>query len=241
MLYGAQGSGKTRLVGTMPGKGLVIDTVRYEGGTRVLADKIDRIDVLPVYTWHDFSEIYEALKQKQVHYDWIAFDSLTGVQELARQKTVYERTKEEKEAGDTRITTRQEYGKIGLLMGDLSSWFQDVGVHVIFTAQERMREQDGDKIRVPAITPASLTAITPRLDLVIHTFLRYVPDDNGVDQKQFLLRLNAHPYYVTKARAVPEIVLPDVTSDCDLKKVVACLLGKSKEPLTAVNLTEGIF
>jgi len=86
-----------------------------------------------------------------------------------------------------------------------------------------------------------LTAITPRLDLVIHTFLRYVPDDNGVDQKQFLLRLNAHPYYVTKARAVPEIVLPDVTSDCDLKKVVACLLGKSKEPLTAVNLTEGIF
>src|SRR5688572_28801545 len=87
-IYGRGGVGKTTLVGTMPGRGLVLDTPKTEGGTFVLENVADRIDVYPLNDWASIQTAFWFL-QKQAHpYQWVAIDSLTGVTQLAITKVI---------------------------------------------------------------------------------------------------------------------------------------------------------
>src|SRR5437868_4967998 len=57
-LYGRSGAGKTSLLGTLPGKGLVIDVPQMEGGTEVLdtPELAARIDIHDITSWDEVEE-----------------------------------------------------------------------------------------------------------------------------------------------------------------------------------------
>ena len=63
-IYGRGGVGKTTLLSTMPGKGLVIDIPQIEGGTSVLAGLRPKndLDVLPVVNWEGLQEAMSEMR-----------------------------------------------------------------------------------------------------------------------------------------------------------------------------------
>ena len=224
IIYGKTGVGKTTLLGTMPGKGLVIDIPQNEGGAYVLSDKSDRIDVVPVTTWNDFEELYEWLRDRTKHqYSWVAIDSMTAAQGLAKRKATKERTLD----ADPYMTTMQDYGKIGNLMDDLNFKFRMLPVHSIFIAQEASRAGDGGGTAEvePDMTPATAKAVRPPQSLIGRLFIQEV-DVDGKAVYERRLRVGPHPVYVTKCRAVPGREVPAVIKNPNLTQIFGWLLGK---------------
>jgi len=49
----------------MPGKGIVADVPQMEGGTYVLEDQAERIDITTIDKWDDIQRLYWHLKDSQ--------------------------------------------------------------------------------------------------------------------------------------------------------------------------------
>jgi len=230
-IYGRGGVGKTTLLGTMPGRGLVIDVPQVEGGTLVLADKADRIDVLLCTAWKDFRDVYNYLRDEDHGYKWVAIDSITAAQTLAKRKTVNDR---DQVAIDPHTITMQDWGKIGELDATLYYSFSSLPLHVIFTAQEKLKDQDdGTREYQPDISPASLAALQPRQMLIGRLYTREVDSPNGpVIERR--LRVQPHARAIAKVRTLPSRPVPATIKDPDLSRLFGYLLGaKVKAPEAA--------
>jgi phage nucleotide-binding protein len=225
-IYGRGGTGKTTLVGTMPGKGLIIDVPQIEGGTFVLEDKAANIDVVPVETWNDVDGIYWYLRNQRHDYRWVAIDSITAFQELAKRKVVSERDL----SADPHVIALQEWGKMGQLVGDLVYRFRTLPVHTIWIAQERKHgSEEGGSVTGPDIIPSALSALMPSMMLVGR--LSVQQDAEGKWQRQ--LRVGSHPDYYTKVRAKPGLDVPSLILKPDLGNILRFLLGSGPAPESA--------
>lgn len=221
-IYGRPGVGKTTLVGTMPGRGLVIDVPQVEGGTFVLADHADRIDVKTVETWNEIDDVYDFLDRNSHPYKWVAIDSLTAFVELAKRKAIRERRLDE----DAHVISQQEWGKIGGLISELIWKFRKLKTHTIWVAQERSYGGDGDPLYLgPAATPSSLSALTPSMMLIGRLS---VENHNGVYQRR--LRIGPSQGYITKVRAKPGLDIPNVCANPNLTTILRYLLGNGERP-----------
>ena len=77
LFYGESGFGKTKSIGTIEGKTLLLNA---ENGTMVLRDKeVDVIDIPDIGT---LGNVYLALKNGELQYDNVAIDSLSEVGEM---------------------------------------------------------------------------------------------------------------------------------------------------------------
>lgn len=225
-IYGRGGSGKTTLVGTMPGKGLVIDVPQVEGGTLVLEDKADRIDVVPVETWNDVDDIFWYLKGGKHDYRWVAIDSITAFQELAKRKVIKERDLD----ADPHTISLQEYGKMGQLIGELVYRFRTLSVHTIWIAQERQHgSDDSGHVTGPDIIPSALASLMPSMMLVGRLSVQYNAE-GGMDR---IFRIGPHSDYYTKVRAKPGKDVPPVIIRPDLNVILRYLLGNGPPPEAA--------
>lgn len=224
-IYGKGGTGKTTLLGTMPGQGLLIDIPQIEGGTVVLGDR-DDIDVFEVTKWDDFQEPYDAIKAglpsplSARRYDWVAIDSITAAQALATRKAVRERTI----SGDPMLITQQDWGKIGSLMSQLLFDFRTLPVHVLFTAQERLRETGDVYEYQPEVSPMTLSHLIPSQFLVGRLYTAEVEEDGKMVTER-RLRVGNSERYTTKVRAIPGRDLPNIIQNPNLKDIFAWLLG----------------
>lgn len=237
-IYGRGGVGKTTLLGTMPGKGLVIDVPQVEGGTSVLLDKADKIDVVPVVAWEELDEVYQHLKRGSHDYKWVAIDTISAVQELAKRKSIRERDL----ASDPHAILLQDWGKIGQLMAELIYTFRLLPIHIIALAQEKQRDRQGDDGRQitefqPAVSPASLDALLPSLYLVGRLFV-YQNDEGRWERR---LRVGPHDYFLTKSRAVPGRELPTVVLEPNLGQLLAYLMGKKVDKPKAAQDDLGLI
>ena len=242
-IYGRGGVGKTTLLGTMPGKGLVIDVPQVEGGTMVLSDKADKIDVIQVLRWEDVVEVYDYLRNGQHEYSWVGLDTITALQELSRRKTLKER--DSVLAGDPHIVSMQDWGKIGALNTDLYFKFRALKLHCIFLAQESLKGsgEDGMLEYQPTVSPASLQVLLPSMFLVGRLYVREVEDEKTkATVVERHLRVGPHDRTVTKVRAVPGRQLPPVIKEPNLGQIFAWLLGaeKSRQPAAARQDDSGI-
>lgn len=219
-IYGRSGIGKTTLLGTLPGKGLVVDVPQLEGGTEVLADKADRIDVVTVDEWNDVEDVYRYLAGGGHSYQWVAFDSLTAFQKLARRKAIRERDL----TADPHATTQQDWGKIGELTNELIYRFRTLKLLTVWIAQERRHNQDGDGNTLvgPDVSPMSLNALMPSMLLVARLFAANTLA--GTVERHFLL--GPSPNFLTKYRSIPSIGVPDTIRNANLEIVLKFLLGK---------------
>jgi len=222
----------------MPGKGLVIDVPIVEGGTMVLSDKADRIDVFQASRWEDLHDIEQYLRYESHGYSWVGVDTITATQVLAVRKTIHEREL----SADAHIISMPEWGKVGELAGEFYLRFRQLPLHVIFLAQEQMRDGEGGMPEYqPSISPGSLLKLQPAMFLMGRLYTREVesatPGGHEVSVER-RLRVGPHQGAMTKVRALPGRSLPAVIRNPDLGRIFAYILGVSDErPEAAIEAT----
>lgn len=232
--YGLGGSGKTTLIGTMPGRGLVVDVPTIEGGTYVLEDKADRIMVLDVTTFDEIDDIYWAIQRQDEtalpgvkDLNWIAIDSITAMQELAKRKVIGERDIPQ---ADHKVSP-QDWGYTGQLVGELIYRFNKLpNLTKIYTAQQRKFGSDDETnepvMLGPAVLPSVLTPLMQPMFLLGRTFV--TTDDEG--KEQFLMRTGHHDLYLTKARSFPGKRLPAIIKEPNLGGILRYMFSDGKKP-----------
>lgn len=227
-IYGVGGVGKTTLLGTMPGRGLIVDVPQIEGGTLVLEGVKDRIDVKPIESWDDIDDVYWFLSKQipsPTSYQWVGIDSITAMSELAKRKVIKERPLD----SDPHQITQQDWGKIGQLVSELIYKFRTLPIHTLWVAQERKfdgaTEQGPGKLG-PAVSPMALGALLPSMLLVGRLSTEYAAD--GTLERQFML--GSHPSYYTKVRARPGLDVPRVCRNPNLAIILKYLLGSGPRP-----------
>lgn len=211
-IFGRGGWGKTSLIGSLPGRGLVVETPKSEGGTgdTVLKAKSDRIKVLYVEEWSEIDDVYYWMKASPdaKSYQWIAIDTLTGIAHLAKERTI--RDRDDRIALDPHKVTMPEWGKIGDMVSEAILKFGTLPLPLIWTAQERKHggdDDDGERYTFigPDCSPASLRTLLPTLMLCGR--ITAFPDGSGGYDRR--LRIGPHASYLTKTRAVrDDIYIP---------------------------------
>ena len=229
-IFGKGGVGKTSLLATMPGQGLVIDIPQVEGGTNVLSDA-DNIRVFPgdgaPVTWDELDKVYQYLQAGKHDFKWYAIDTITATGELAKRKTLGERDL----SADPRIVTMQDWGKIGELQKDLFYRFRSLPMHGIFLAQEKLRGggEDGALEYQPDISPSALGGLVPSMFLIGRMFTREIENPKTKELvTERRLRVGTHALSVAKVRALPTRQLPPVLKNPHLGRTFAWLLGSPK-------------
>jgi phage nucleotide-binding protein len=242
-IYGKGGVGKTSLLGTMPGRGLVIDVPNVEGGTMVLHKHADRIDVLEITQWSQLTELDKFLDKGDHDYKWLAIDTVTAMQELAKRKVVHDRDI----GADPHTISMQEWGKIGELNKELYYKIRRLPLHIILLAQEKLRSNAGDDGTglefQPDVSPASMTGLVPSMFLVGRLYTREVEDPEDEDNTVLERRLRVAPNetILAKARTLPDRPLPAVIVEPHLGKIFAYILGAegAKVPKRATEAAVG--
>lgn len=224
VIYGHGGTGKTTLLGTMPGNGIVLDVPQIEGGTFVLKNHAARIDIKSVNEWKELEDIYWFLAKQKHQYRWYGIDSITAMQQLAIRLVVKERPL----SADPSQITQNEWGRIGRLVGEMIYKFRTLNMHGIFVAQ--LRDKDGER-RGPDISPSALSMLLPSMTLI--GYLSVQRDNTG----EWIRHLKVGPdeSYHTKARAYPGVVIPPVVKNPNLGTLLPWLFGMGTAPEAAAD------
>lgn len=226
-VYGRGGAGKTTLLGTMPGKGLVIDVPQIEGGTMVLADKTEHIDVLPVIRWEELEGAFQFLRVNPRKYDWVGIDTVTATHQLAKRRVIRDRP--EGITSDAHKVSLPEHGQIGEMQADLFFKLNTLQMHVIFLGQERNRSDDNGSYLTIDVSPVALSALREPLDLIGRLYTQEVPDGTGKFVWERRMRVGAHEAFDTKTRAVPDRPMPMILRRPNLTEIFAYMRGGKKD------------
>lgn len=159
MVYGDTGSGKTELVGHLPGKVLVISS---ENGTLVIkrmmkrlgwaAKEAARFKVWPIRSFQDMEDAYIWCRDNPGVFDWYAIDSATSVQQRSMRAAMEQAVKRNPEKRDVDLPDRGEHQKMQNSMKRMIVDFNELPTNVLWLAQAMRREdQDGTEIVVPFI------------------------------------------------------------------------------------------
>lgn len=143
LVYSRNKKGKTRLCSTAPDV-LILDP---EAGTSE-ETKLDP-NVWPIYQWEDMADVLGFLKAGGISpiskrpYKWVAVDGLTRITNMSL-RWVMKQAEERDLARQPGQVGKQDYGKSGEMVKAMLHEFHALPLHVIYTAQERMVELDGE-------------------------------------------------------------------------------------------------
>jgi len=220
LIFGQTGVGKTTLLSTVPGMGIVIDVPQIEGGDLVLKPWEDRIEVRSISRWGELDEIYQFLLKEHHPYKWVAVDTMTALMELATRRTVREREIN----ADPHILSQPEWQKITGYMGDVIFRFRNLPIHSVFLAQEKRRQDTGRT--GPDVTPAVLQKLL-QPQIVCGRLFTDMTDQGILEYK---LRIGTHPNYETKCRALPSLHVPNIIRNPNLDTLVHYLATGENPP-----------
>ena len=169
LVYGASGTGKTRLIESLPGRVLVASAEAGMLSLRGLGG--GRIDVVEITSIDGLREVYSHVKRTAHGYDWIALDSVSEIAEVCL-------TEQKKLTKDPRAA----YGAIQDEVGGILRAFRDLDVGVYFSAKEH-KEKDDSTGRTSyglSMPGAKLGAQVPYLfDLVMRLVVVSDKDEAG--------------------------------------------------------------
>ncbi len=150
LVYGASGSGKTSLIGTLPEDETLI--ISAESGLLSLADK--SIDVLEVKTFDDVIEAFKFLKTEEAaKYKNIAIDSLTEISSMLVTSLEKNPTYQEPKMA------LKMWGEYSNRMTALVKAFRDLDRNVIFTALPESVNDGGMIIKRPFIAGSKVQGL----------------------------------------------------------------------------------
>ena len=229
-LYGRAGSGKTTLAASFP-KPLLVD-IKNEEGTASVTD-VKGLKVISAEEWDDIEQIYWYLADGKSGFQTVILDTVTQMQELAIAHVMSKKKKgeDDEEAGAWGTMTKGDWGDVASLVKTWIMRFRDVGLSVVFIAQERVfnagdeaGSEDGQiQPEVgPRLSPSVRSALEAAVDYIGHTFVREKVTRKR-DEKtkkvtetrvmQYCLRLGPHAYYTTKVRKPKGIKVPSFLVD----------------------------
>ena len=155
LVYGDSGAGKTVLAGS---DRKVLFLAPEDSGTLSALRMGSQADKWPIRKWEDLIEVYEycyniEANGDKIPYDWLAIDSITEMQYLARQ-FILQRTFQEKtnKGQDTEVPQIQDWQREYIILEKMVRAFNDLKVNVIYTALARKEtDADGEEFLVPDI------------------------------------------------------------------------------------------
>lgn len=211
----------------MPGRGLLLDVPQLEGGTEVLAGR-DDIDIALVEVWADLDDKFAYLARGKHPYKWVAIDSVTALQKLAKRKVI----KEREISADPHKTTLEEFGKINSLVEEVVYRFRTLPIFTIWIAQERrFSSEDEASIWGPDVQPGALNIIMPSMMLVA----RYKASTTLEGVLERHLYIAPRPDTYAKYRAAPDLKVPAIIKDVNLADVIRYLNGNKEVTLHEVT------
>lgn len=207
-VYGPSGVGKTTLVGTLPGKVLMLSAEQGE-----LSLKGKDVDYIHASTWKEVKEFIEFVQTDEAKktYDWIVLDSMSELGER-----VLEACEEKFKGEDNKFKIWDTYKKE---LTKIIKFFRDTpDYHSLHIYQQDIREDDAGRRMTTFKVSGSLRANVPYFyDEVF--YMKIDKDDKGKETR--VLQTAAAPRLVAKDRsgALDEKELPDVAKI--LEKIVS--------------------
>jgi len=217
LVYGRNGMGKTRLACTAP-KPLLIDI--GEKGTKSVRT-YPGVEVYHARSWQEVVWAYWYLKAGGHEHESVILDTLTGMQNICMVQVLKE-SGDRDPTKDPKTATMRDWGKLAQLMKEQLLNFRNLPLHVVFTAQERLYDnEDEERVeRVPDLSPGSRATATACVDIIgrIYQKERRWAVKGGREKKQWETRMLVGPHedYVTKdrtgvlGRIVVNPTIPDI-------------------------------
>ena len=186
LIYGTPGMGKTSLLGNLPGRTLILD---FDRGTSVLAG-CEHVDIARVPI--NNRDIWEAVNELKAScpYDNVALDSFSEL-----ERAILGNMAANNSLG---IPTKQDYGKINIIMHNVCRQMRDINANIFFTAWEQYTDiiaPNGDKYsRIePLIRDKNMSQVTGLCDIVGRIYL-------DLDTQTRRVWLEGRPNVVAKDR-----------------------------------------
>ena len=225
VFYGRAGSGKTTLAASFP-NALLID-IKNEEGTASVSD-VKGLKVFSAETWEELEEIYWYLSEAKHTFKTVILDTVTQMQELAIRHVLTKSKKkvEEGDEGGWGTMTKQTWGDVATLMKTWIGHYRELGINVVFLAQERIFNAGDDVAEDvgqidpevgPRLMPSVSSTLNAAVDVIAHLFVRekIVRKRDKATKKteetrtiQFCARVGPHGYYITKVRKPKDVVTP---------------------------------
>jgi phage nucleotide-binding protein len=171
-IYGGAGVGKTPLILTIPGRGLVINA---EAGLRSLLNRpcAGVFDVVAIHSLKELIEVHDHLESGKHEYEWVVIDSVSEIAEVLISD-------EKKKTADP----RKAYGALIDKMSPMLKNFRDLPIDVIAIGKESMyKEEDTGRVRCEISIPGS--KVGPQIPYLFdEVFYMFEHDDSGVTYLQ---------------------------------------------------------
>ena len=201
LLYGRNGSGKTRTAATAP-KCLLIDI--EEQGTKSVRG-YDNVEVFHATKWEDIVWAYWFLRAGEHEYESVVLDTIT-MMAVVCMKQVLKEAGDRDPARDPKMASQRDWGKMGQMVGEQLLNYRNLPMHVVFTAQERSIESDEGEIAteiVPDLSPKPRSIATACVDFIGHIEKKEVRSVNKKTKKETkvwrtLMMTGPHDTYLTK-------------------------------------------
>lgn len=140
LVFGANGSGKTRLCGSA--ENCLIADINEQGTRSVKGTGSKKFQV---ETWADLGDLYWFLKAGQHSFECFAIDTVTAMNRLCLSMVLGE-SEDRDPNREVGAPDRRAYGRAGELMRAQLLAFRNLPMDIIFTAQERIiKDEDTDE------------------------------------------------------------------------------------------------
>lgn len=200
LLYGRNGSGKTRTAATAP-KCLLIDI--EEQGTKSIRN-YHNVEVFPATSWSDIVYAYWFLRSGEHEYESVVLDTITMMAAICMRQVLKE-AEDRDPLKDPALASQRDWGKMGQMVGEYLLYYRNLPMHVIFTAQERSvdNEETGETERVPDLSPKPRGVAMSCVDFIGRVYKREVRAVNKKTKKETkswrtLMLTGPHESYITK-------------------------------------------
>lgn len=221
--YGAPGSGKTTLAGSMATSVKTIG-LSAESGLLSLRNIVGPdgkplpIDYVNIEKFEDMEEAFRFLKLSKHDYQGVFIDSITEIQKACKDWIM------EKSGRDMEM---RDWGTLANKIERMVRSFRDLPMHVNVTALE---ESETDKLTgemrvLPALQGSVQRQLPAYFDLVLYCFAKEIGEGEDKKIKHHVLTRNSGKY-IGKDRSGK---LPSVIQDPTFAKIYDMIFGNNKE------------
>lgn len=241
LIYGQNGTGKTRTASTFP-KPVLLADIREKGTDSIRG--IDGIKIRKIEKWEDVELLYWFLKTQnhklKVPFRTLVLDTVTQLEQLA---LMYVMNKEAKDFGfeidskaDMDMPKIRDYGNAASLLKAWMIRFRDLvedDIHVVFNVQEKRdgsEELDEDKHEVfPQLMQSIRGILGGAVTHIVHTEIRDVTKTVKGQIKSipvYVARIGPSTKYLTKFRVAPGVKVPQYLVNPSYEQMYALMTGK---------------
>jgi hypothetical protein len=203
LVYGRNGTGKTRFGSTLPGPRLFLDvndrgTKSAVGTVESCKRSIDTFDLFQMAYWY--------LKGGNHQFASVIIDHLSNLQKLMLN-WIMKKESNWDPLKDMDMPNKRDYGGLSQLMQRWILDFRNLPMNVLFIAQENSSDDDDVDSDIPTVFPQVTRSVRGiiggAVDFIGHTYVResiVTKDGKEIKSTKFCMRLGPNSKYTTKIR-----------------------------------------